>query len=162
MASWVKGTIGKFQFMRLFFQVMPGKMTFHSFFFSRIVRYKFWWDFYIHMRSHHYFDNKSTRWIAFLFCQKTSTSRTITSNTIGAEMQKSHSRLTFFLSGLFLQAVMIHSTAGDMRRPSFFHSTISISSQKVKHLFAVLKLRWLPSIFNHNACKFHTKRSDGF
>ena len=37
-----------------------------------------------------------------------------------------------------------------------FHSTTSTRSRTLRHLFATLHLRWLPRIFNRNACVYQT------
>ena len=64
----------------------------------------------------------------------------VSSNVIGARMQKLHSSFFFYM--LFLsQTLMIERTAGEGKRPYLVLSTISTHSRTFRHLFAALNLR---------------------
>ena len=115
------------------------------------MRLKFSCVFYIYVRKNHCFDSKCTRWIGFTFFEKLLLYRAITWNIKGVRMQKFHSSLTFFSVSFLLQS---NRKAWNDRRQSFFPSTVSNHSQKFRHLFAVLHLRWLPSITGHVIARF--------
>ena len=63
---------------------------------------------------------------------------------------------SFFSIRVFLsQTLTIHRTAEGGNHLSF-HSTTSTRSRKLRYLFATLHVRWLPRIFNRNACVYQT------
>ena len=64
----------------------------------------------------------------------------------------------YLYQGFLSRTLTTHRTAEERRGPSFIplHSTISIRSQTLRHLFASLHLRQLSHIFNRNACVYQT------
>ena len=85
----------------------------------------------------------------------------VSSNVIGARMQKLHSSFFFYM--LFLsQTLMIERTAGEGKRPYLVLSTISTHSRTFRHLFAALNLRWPPLIFIRNECNYHVFTRQNF
>ena len=63
---------------------------------------------------------------------------------------------SFFSIRVFLsQTLTIYRTAEGGNHLSF-HPTTSTRSRKLRHLFAILHVRWLPRIFNRNACVYQT------
>ena len=73
-----------------------------------------------------------------------------------ARIQKFHSGLTFFFLCFRSQTPTIYRKARKEMWPSSFLFTIFASSRIFRHLFQVLQLRWISSIFNRCACNYHT------
>ena len=61
-----------------------------------------------------------------------------------------------FYQGFLSQTLTIDRTAGKGGDHRLFHSTTSTRSRIYRHLFATLHVRWLPRIFNRNACVYQT------
>ena len=134
-------------------------MAFYIFFHSWIIRYKFSWVLYIHMRNHYYFDKKHNFYYSCLiFCsQCTLSQKTVRFSDVFMGYRKAAlgtNGLSFFSASFLMQALPFHKTAWEGREKSLFLTTISTCSQTFKYSFVVLYLRWLPSANNRSAFNF--------